>query len=313
MGICFLTPAPDYYEDWSVPKADYLRLFGDAASFVSWTAIGSLSDADLILPLIAWGYQRDCPAWFALLDRIEAGALPVANPARVLRWNTDKAYLVELAEAGVAIVPTLIRESLNEAALTSAREIFGSAQHVVKPPISGGADGTFLISASDPVPAEVVGRRMLIQPYLPAIAAEGEFSLFYFGGEYSHAITKHPAKGDFRVQEQFGGVERSVDAPQDAKDLAVASLAATDAIHNCGALAYARVDMVRDTDGVFRLMELELIEPSLFFKFARDKGAMFAAAVLKQIALNLDRHCEKRSDGAEGDRRSTNLVADDFK
>jgi glutathione synthase/RimK-type ligase-like ATP-grasp enzyme len=296
--ITILTPAPGYYEDWSVPAADYRRLLGDDITLRPWTDPGDLSGFDLVLPLLAWGYQRDCPAWFALLDQFEAEALPVANPARVLRWNTDKAYLIELAEAGVAIMPTLIRESLDESALTSAREIFGSAQLVVKPPISGGSDGTFLIGASDPVPAEVVGQRMLIQPYLPAIAAEGEFSLFYFGGEYSHAITKHPAKGDFRVQEQFGGIERSVDAPQDAKDLAVASLAATDAIHNCGPLVYARVDMVRDADGLFRLMELELIEPSLFLKFSRDKGAMFAAAVLNQIALNLDRHCEKRSDEA---------------
>jgi glutathione synthase/RimK-type ligase-like ATP-grasp enzyme len=285
--ITILTPDPSYYEKWSVPQADYLRLFGDAVRFVSWTAQDDLSGSDLILPLIAWGYQRDCPIWFALLDRFEAEGLPIANPARVLRWNTDKAYLVELAEAGVAIVPTLIRESLNATALTSAREIFGSAQLVVKPPISGGADGTFLIGASDPLPAEVAGQRMLIQPFLPTIAAEGEFSLFYFGGEFSHAITKHPAKGDFRVQEQFGGIEHSIDAPQDAKDLATASLAATDAIHNCGALAYARVDMIRDTDGVFRLMELELIEPSLFLKFASDKGAMFAAAVLEHCAINL--------------------------
>jgi glutathione synthase/RimK-type ligase-like ATP-grasp enzyme len=282
--ILILSPAPDYYEDWSVPAGDYQRLLGEDIIYRPWTDPGDLSGFDLVLPLLAWGYQRDCPAWFALLDRFEAEALPVANPARVLRWNTDKAYLTELAEAGVAIVPTLIRESLNEAALASAREIFGSAELVVKPPISGGADGTFLIGASDPLPAEVAGRRMLIQPYLPSIAAEGEFSLFYFGGEYSHAITKHPAKGDFRVQEQFGGIERSVDAPQDARDLAVASLAATDVIHNCGALVYARVDMVRDADGLFRLMELELIEPSLFLKFASDKGAMFAAAVLEHSA-----------------------------
>jgi hypothetical protein len=275
--IAILTPAPDYYEDWSVPKADYSRLLGKDLSFRSWTDPGDLSGFDLILPLLAWGYQRDCPRWFALLDQLDQ--LPVSNPAKLLRWNSDKAYLIELAEAGVATVPTLLREYLNETALESAREIFGTTRLVVKPPISGGADGTFLIGPSDPLPAEAVGQRMLIQPFLPAISDEGEFSLFYLGGRYSHAISKHPAEGDFRVQEQFGGEERGVGAPADAKALAEAALAATQKLLACDPLTYARIDMVRDGEGTFRLMELELIEPSLFLMHASDGGAMFAAVV----------------------------------
>jgi glutathione synthase/RimK-type ligase-like ATP-grasp enzyme len=278
--IAILTPAPDYYEDWSVPAADYRRLLGEDIAFRSWTNPGDLSGFDLILPILAWGYQRDCPAWFALLDRFESENLPVANPAKVLRWNTDKAYLVELAEAGMATVPTLIRESLNDGALASAREIFQSPRLVVKPPISGGADSTYLIGPSDPLPLEALGRKMLIQPYLPAIAEDGEYSLFYLGGRYSHAISKHPADGDFRVQEQFGGVERSIDAPADAKTLAEAALVATDQLLDCRPLSYARIDMVRDGKGQFRLMELELIEPSLFLGFAKDKGAMLAEAIV---------------------------------
>ena len=278
--IAILTPAPDYYEDWSVPAADYRRLLGDDISFLEWTDPGDLSGFDLILPILAWGYQRDCPAWFALLERFEAENLPIANPAKLLRWNTDKAYLAELAEAGVATVPTLIRESMSDAALASAREILESPRLVVKPPISGGADGTYLIGPSDTLPLEALGQRMLVQPFLPAISEDGEYSLFYMGGQYSHAITKHPAEGDFRVQEQFGGTERAIDAPDDSKALAEAALAATDNLLNCGTPTYARIDMVRDGAGQFRLMELELIEPSLFLGFAQDKGAMFAAVVL---------------------------------
>lgn len=278
--IAILTPAPDYDENWSVPAADYRRLLGDDVGFRDWTNPGDLSGFDLILPLIAWGYNRDCTAWFALLDRMDTENLPIANPAKILRWNTDKAYLTQLAAEGVATVPTIIRESLNDVALANAREILESPRLVVKPPISGGADGTFLIGPSDPLPTEVVGKRMLIQPYLPAISEDGEYSLFYFGGNYSHAISKHPAKGDFRVQEQFGGVEHAINSPADAKALAVAALAATERLHDCASITYARVDMVRDGAGMFRLMELELIEPSLFLRFAPDKGAMFAEAVL---------------------------------
>jgi glutathione synthase/RimK-type ligase-like ATP-grasp enzyme len=279
VSICILTPAPDYWEDWSLPKAHYERLLGPDLSFRSWTDTGDLSGFSLILPLLAWGYQRDVAGWYALLDRLEREALPVANPARVLRWNSDKAYLAEMAAAGVPTVPTMMREAMNDAALDSARSLFGTNRLVIKPPVSGGADGTFLIGASDPLPAEAVGRRMLIQPYLPAIAAEGETSLFFFGGRYSHAISKHPANGDFRVQEQFGGSERRIDPPTEALALAETVFVATEELMDHAPLTYARVDMLRDEDGNFRLMELEAIEPSLFLHFAGDQGALFADAV----------------------------------
>ncbi len=277
--LCILTPAPDYWENWSLPKAHYERLLGPDLAFRSWTEPGDLTGFDLILPLLTWGYQRDVPGWFSMLDRLEEEGLPLANPAKVLRWNSDKAYLAELSAAGVATVPTLIRESMSDAALASARDILESPRLVVKPPISGGADGTYLIGPSDPLPAEAIGQRMLVQPFLPAISDDGEYSLFYFGGTYSHAISKHPAEGDFRVQEQFDGVERSTEAPADAKALAEAALAATDSLLDCSLMTYARVDMVRDAEGNFRLMELELIEPSLFLHFAKDEGALFAEAV----------------------------------
>lgn len=279
VSICILTPAPDYWEDWSLPKAHYERLLGPDLSFRSWTDTGDLSGFSLILPLLAWGYQRNVASWYALLDRLEREALPVANPARVLRWNSDKAYLAEMAAAGVPTVPTMMREAMNDAALDSARSLFGTNRLVIKPPVSGGADGTFLIGASDPLPAEAVGRRMLIQPYLPAIAAEGEMSLFFFGGRYSHAISKHPANGDFRVQEQFGGSERRIDPPAEALALAETVFAATEELMDHAPLTYARVDMLRDEDGNFRLMELEAIEPSLFLHFAGDQGALFVDAV----------------------------------
>ena len=279
-NICILTPAPHYPEDTSVPRADYVRLFGDDISFRPWTQPGELSGFALILPLIAWGYQRDCPRWFALLDRLEAEGLPVTNPVRILRWNTDKSYLTQLGEAGVAVVPTRMAGALCEADLLAARRAFGTDTLVIKPPISGGADGTFRLGATDTLPSSVAGQRMMIQPYLPGIASEGEFSLFYFDGHFSHAIIKRPAAGDFRVQDQFGGYEESVAAPAEAKALAATALSAASTITQTGPLAYARVDMLRNSEGQFALMELELIEPALFLQFANDRGAAFAKAIL---------------------------------
>lgn len=277
--LAFLCPVPEYEENWSHIKADYVRLFGDNTAFVDWTKAGDLAEFDLVTPLLAWGYPRDCATWFALLDRLEEECVPVCNPVSVLRWNSDKAYLAELGAAGIATVPTRMSEALDSAALAEARAIFGTDILVVKPPISGGADGTFRLAQQDAIPLSVAGERMMIQPFLPAIAVEGEYSLFYFGGEFSHSIIKRPAAGDFRVQDQFGGYEEAIEAPDGAKALAKAALNATSVITGTGVLAYARADMLRDSDDRFRLMELELIEPSLFLRFAADEGATFAAAL----------------------------------
>ena len=282
-NICILVPAANYEEDWSKIKADYLRLLGSDVAFRDWTKPGGLSGFTLILPLIAWGYQRDCPRWFALLDRLEAEGLHITNPVRILRWNTDKSYLTQLGEAGVAVVPTRMAGALCEADLLAARRAFGTDTLVIKPPISGGADSTFRLGATDTLPSSVTVQRMMIQPYLLGIASEGEFSLFYFDGHFSHAIIKRPAAGDFRVQDQFGGYEESVAAPAEAKALAAAALSAASTITQTGPLAYARVDMLRDGKGQFALMELELIEPSLFLQFANDRGAAFATAILGKL------------------------------
>lgn len=279
-NICILTPAPGYYEDWSVPKGHYERLLGAGLTFRSWVEPGDLSGFGMVLPLIAWGYQRDCPRWFALLDRLEADTIKIANPAKVLRWNSDKAYLLELGAIGVPVVPTQLTDALSENDLAEARSTFSCEKLVVKPPISGGADGTHVLVVGEAIPLDVAGLRTLIQPYLPAIAEEGEYSLFFFGGEYSHAILKRPANGDFRVQEQFGGREEMITADDAMKALAEKALAGADTVTDCGTLAYARIDMIRDEAGVLRLMELELIEPSLFLHHATDDGAAFAKAIL---------------------------------
>ncbi|MBK6412077.1 hypothetical protein [Sphingopyxis sp.] len=279
--VAILVPAPDYYENWHpafTRKAAALSGAGLVVEQRVWTDPGDLSGYDLILPLFAWGYQRDVAAWYALLDRLETEALPVANPVPVLRWNSDKAYLGELGAKGVAVVPTVEVAALDDSSLAAARLQLGAEEVVIKPAISGGADGTHRIAAGDAIPADALGQRRLVQPLMPGILTEGEFSLFFFAGQLSHAIVKRPASGDFRVQEQFGGRETVWEASDAARALAAAALAAAPASPD-----YARVDMVGDAAGKLHIMELELIEPSLFLHHAPDKGAAFGTAVCAAI------------------------------
>lgn len=279
--VAILVPAPDYHERWQpafARKAAALTAAGLIVEQRVWTDPGDLSGHDLVLPLFAWGYQRAVAAWYALLDRIETEALPVVNPVPVLRWNSDKAYLAELGARGVAVVPTVEVGTLDDAALAEAIAELATDEIVIKPAISGGADGTHRIAPGAPIPGDALGQRRLVQPLMPGILTDGEYSLFFFAGKFSHAIVKRPASGDFRVQEQFGGREAVWDASDAAQSLAAAALAAAPAPP-----VYARVDMVGDAAGRLHIMELELIEPSLFLHHAPDRGAAFGSAVYGAI------------------------------
>lgn len=279
--VAILVPAPDYYEKWQAAfarKAAALTAAGLIVEQRVWTDPGDLSGHDLVLPLFAWGYQRDVAGWYALLDRLEGEGLPVVNPVPVLRWNSDKAYLAELGAKGVAVVPTVEVDALDDASLTEAMSELATDEIVIKPAISGGADGTHRILPGAPIPADALGQRRLVQPMMPGILTEGEYSLFFFGGKFSHAIVKRPASGDFRVQEQFGGREAACEVSDAAQALAAQALVAAPAPP-----VYARVDMVGDATGRLHIMELELIEPSLFLHHAPDKGAAFGSAVYGAI------------------------------
>ncbi|MGN6057256.1 MAG: ATP-grasp domain-containing protein [Sphingomicrobium sp.] len=279
MRIAVLVPDPGYPEPWRWAfDVEAQALIGAGADVqpLSWTQAHDLSGLDLVLPLVAWGYHLGYDRWLDLLDRIEASGVPMINPPALLRWNSDKAYLAELADAGVPTVPTLAVEACCDADLEEARRRFASDWLVIKPPVSASAMGAHRLGPADDLPAESRGRPMIIQPLIEEIARTGEFSLMLFDGEYSHAVVKRPRSGDFRVQEYHGGVTLPCEAPPaGAVRLAQQALAAAPA-----KAAYARVDIVPDDEGVLRIMELELIEPALFLDHASDGGVAFTRAIL---------------------------------
>jgi glutathione synthase/RimK-type ligase-like ATP-grasp enzyme len=281
MRIAILVPDPDYPEPWRWtydPEAEALTSAGAQVEPIAWTEASDLSCFDLVLPLVVWGYHLDYPRWLALLDRAEAEHWPMINPPELLRWNGDKAYLAELAECGVSTVPTLAVEACCDADLEEARRRFDSDWLVIKPPISASAMGTHRLGANDDLPADSRGKPMIVQPLIEEISRTGEFSLMLFDGEHSHSVVKRPKSGDFRVQEYLGGATSPCKAPPaGAIQLAQAALAAAPA-----KAAYARVDIVPDDQGVLRIMELELIEPSLFLDHAPEGGAAFTRAILNR-------------------------------
>jgi glutathione synthase/RimK-type ligase-like ATP-grasp enzyme len=281
MRIAVLVPDPDYPEPWDWTfdvEAEALRAAGCTVDPVPWTDAGDANGYDLVMPLVAWGYHLDYARWLALLDRAEGECWPMVNPPGLLRWNSDKAYLAELADRGVSTVPTLAVEACCDADLEEARRRFGCDWLVIKPPVSASASGTHRLGPTDDLPADSMRRPMIVQPLVEEISRTGEFSLMLFDGEFSHAVVKRPKSGDFRVQEHLGGVTLPSAAPPGSVELARAALAAAPA-----KATYARVDIVPDDEGTLRIMELELIEPALFLEHAPDKGAAFTRAILSGV------------------------------
>lgn len=287
MRLAFLVPDPDYPEEWDWAfdvEADALRKRGVAVDAVPWTQADDLSAYDLVLPLVVWGYHLQYEEWRGFLDRIVADQVPINNPPELLRWNSDKAYLTQLGGKGIPTVETIEVECLDESELAAASARLGTEEMVVKPPVSASATGTHRIRVGDAIPAEERGRRMMIQPFLPSIATEGEYAVILFDGVYSHTVVKRPKSGDFRVQPHLGGSTEPSDPPSGAVELAQAALAAAPA-----EASYARVDIVRGRNGELLIMELELIEPALFLDVAPHGEDAFADSVIAAAERARDR------------------------
>jgi glutathione synthase/RimK-type ligase-like ATP-grasp enzyme len=231
---------------------------GWAAEYVPWATDGDWSAYPAVLIRETWDYHLRLPEFLAALERIERETV-LWNTLELVGWNADKGYLLDLADQGVRVVPTVISNGVPLAAFEKA----ASERVVAKPAVSASAYKTFLLDASDPstvtrATEALAGMRTLIQPFVPSIQTRGETSLIYFDGVFSHAMRKTPGTGDFRVQEELGGVSVPVEASEDELNLAERLLASLPSQP-----LFARVDLVLWEEEP-AVLELELIEPVLF-------------------------------------------------
>ena len=231
-----------------------------------------------------WDYHLQPELFFAWIQQLHAANIPILNPAPLLRWNANKSYLRDLDTKGVPIVPTFWPEH-NENLITLQQKLCDLGWHkaVLKPRISATAYRTQLVTKDDTPAAQKLfdelhrGPGVMLQKYIDSITTEGEWSLIFFAGTFSHAIIKQPRPGDFRVQNDFGGTARRADPPPHVLASATRPVQAVDPT------VYARVDGVVD-DGRFLLMELELIEPMLFLADHPEAPTRFAAAIANAVA-----------------------------
>jgi glutathione synthase/RimK-type ligase-like ATP-grasp enzyme len=240
---------------------------------------------DAVVIRSTWDYVNDSGAFLDVLAEIEDSGSPLFNGLDLVRWNIHKTYLCDLAERGVPVVPTIFRKRLHRGELSELVEEVGTAEVVIKPVVGLNARGAFRLDAETArdrdaeLSAYYADRALLAQPFLPAIISEGEFSLFYFNGAHSHTISKLPKAADFRVQEEHGGVIRAVATEPALRDAGDAALRAVGTVP-----LYARADFVRANDeSGYWLMELELIEPSLYLRMDAAAPNRFARALHDRV------------------------------
>lgn len=226
-----------------------------------------------------WDYPADPSRFVSVLEAIEASGVILVNDLGTVRWNLRKTYLREIAANGIDIVPGLWFDNFQGQSINSLFDALGGEQIIIKPVISTNARNTFLIERADvwrknaEVSATFAAQAFVAQPFIAAIRTEGEYSLFYIGGAFSHAIQKRPKMQDFRVQEEHGASLVAVDPESSLKEIAENLLAMLDPMP-----VYARCDFVRGNDGRFLVMEIELIEPSLYLRMQEGSANRFASA-----------------------------------
>jgi glutathione synthase/RimK-type ligase-like ATP-grasp enzyme len=238
-----------------------------------------------VMPLLAWNYPQQVDVLLARLDEIEAANVQVLNDPATLRANMDKGYLADLALQGAPVPPTLSVEIATPELIHASFDHFGVDEIIIKPRIGAGAWRQARLKRGQDVPSADVlpPGPALIQPFLPSVTSEGELSLLFFGGVFSHALIKTPKAGDYRTQGQFGALETGIAPPPEALAAAQAVLKES----NDEPLTYARVDLVRGLDGGWLLMELELIEPWLYLAHDGNEGRHGAALLAQAIQARI--------------------------
>ncbi len=256
---------------------DALERGGSEVRRASWEGPLDYQADEILVFRTTWNYFAECDRFLAWLNQIPHPA-QLCNSLSLVHWNLDKRYLFDLQRAGVLIIPTLVSTKSKPLPLAAALEAWPeAAEYIIKPVRSQTAYLTYRLlpnemTDSNPLWAELSrDRDFFIQPFMPSIVNEGEYSFIVIGGVCTHAVLKKPKANDFRVQDDHGGtVHPHTVHPHERLFAEAAVLACPEMPY------YARVDAIVDQAGKLRVMELEVIEPELFLRFNPPAAATLA-------------------------------------
>ncbi len=288
---------PNLHDDWPLVRAALDDAGLDAEAVVWSDPAVDWSSFDLIVANGAWDNIHHVDEFLAWVDARARSSVPTVNSPATLRWNLDKRYLRGLEAAGVATVPTTwVEPGAGGDAEAAVTRTMTQGEVVVKPSISGGGFQTARYGAHDRDRASALahvralvelGRTAMVQPYQPAVDTVGEVGLIFLGGEFSHAMHKDPM-----IRRDVGPtaslIENQVVSPASASpaQLELGHQAVAAAEQLLGPTTYARVDTVIGEDGQPRLLELELLDPVLFFTTESSAAERFARVLTQRIAAD---------------------------
>ncbi len=277
IASCKQLPEPDHDE---AALSAALAARGFEVSVLAWDdPAAPFALADLVLIRSTWNYHRELLRFLGWLSATSA-ATRVKNPFSVVKWNSDKTYLAGLAARGICIIPTEFVARGTPARVDEVARAHGFRDRIViKPVVSAGSYGTAVFASSETGRAQEFLQALttdsdaMIQPWIPAVETSGERCLVWIDGVVTHAVRKAP-----RLAGDAEKVSADVDIADDERALAERVL-----VPFKDEILYARVDMVRDGD-TLRVMEVELIEPSLFFHHSPAALRRFADGVVRRLA-----------------------------
>lgn len=247
---------------------------------ISWSKPGvdwSLYDCALIRT--TWDYTKKIERFLSVLRDIESSGCILLNSSKTVEWNSDKSYLKEVSKSGVKIVPSVFLSDENEASFLEKINLFEESKFVLKPLTGASADDIKVFTKSEALDTwkNVEGKsRWFVQPFMESILS-GERSCFFYNGKLSHAVKKVPKEGDFRVQEEHGGDIKPYEPS--SKDLSFCEEMVESFTKD---LLYCRIDFI-ESDGELMLMELELIEPSMYFRVSESAAKNLVEALVDKV------------------------------
>ena len=248
---------------------------------IDWRApLPEFDGLALVLLGTAWDYQDHLDEFLTRLEELRKRGIAVCNPPEVVRWNAEKRYLRELERHSATIVPTVGHDDADRSEIIAAMDRFGVDRVVVKRQVGAGGLGQYSFTR-DALPEDnwCMGRACMIQPFLPSVVDEGEYTFVFIDGSFSHGVLKRAAEGEYRIQSLFGGFE--ADYAPEPRDLAKATSVARAIPFDD--LLYCRIDMARLPSSELAIMEAEVIEPYLYPEQGPKLGERLAKAVLSRI------------------------------
>ncbi len=247
-----------------------------------WDAKHNWDEYDHLIIRNTWDYFSKYEKFLRTLKDIQDSQSLLLNPYETMLWNLDKTYMEELMLSGVPTIPTFKISHFNEERLHEILMLLKTDEFVIKPVVGASGHDTYKksVSMSTEEKAFLIerlgGRDIIIQPFMPSVQTDGEYSFVFFNQKFSHAVKKIPKTGEFRIQEEHGGRAEAYRPHHREVEEIIPLLKAVKHEH-----FYARVDVVKDQKGKYVIMEVELVEPQLFFTWGSNSASLFVTEFVK--------------------------------